>query len=118
MPKRVYLKGDLDKHYRTQLGEKPLCVIYVKKTVCSEILSRQTYWTHTAEKPFVCDICQKGFYSRTHIDYHHQVQQVRSPLCEICKKKDLPQKGDLTALQNDTGEILCEVCQKGFQAHL
>ncbi|XP_044733721.1 zinc finger protein 271-like [Chrysoperla carnea] len=79
--------------------------------------------TCTEEKSFLCDICSKGFDSRSHLKEHSRTHTGEKPyLCDICSKSFTQRSSLVKHKRSHTGErpFLCDICNKTFtsQSHL
>ncbi|XP_067119411.1 zinc finger protein 624-like [Centruroides vittatus] len=70
-------------------------------------------------KPLRCDICDKIFNKRGHLERHHRTRHRVSHCCKICKKQ-FQTKSKLTQHQRTHSEdrpFKCNICDKGFKTN-
>lgn len=80
-------------------------------------LSKHLQMVHGRLKPFVCQICNKGFYTKRDVEAHIRIHTGEKPFhCNLCEKK-FTRKVELNVhLRWHNGEKRhwCPYCDKGF----
>ncbi|KAK2708629.1 zinc finger protein 239-like isoform X2 [Artemia franciscana] len=72
---------------------------------------------HILEKPYECEICQKNFSRRAHLNLHQRTHTGDKPhQCELCKKNFSNPSGLRVHRRIHTGDkpYQCEECKKSF----
>ncbi|KAH9632421.1 hypothetical protein HF086_010814 [Spodoptera exigua] len=73
--------------------------------------------THLNTRPYVCDICQKGFYKKSHLTQHFLThEKVKDKTCEICGDAFVNEKTLVEHLMIHSGQkpFKCDVCGAEF----
>lgn len=83
-----YFAGNLDRHIRIHLNEKPFTCHFCGKRFNTNSDLKKHLRTHTGERPFTCDFCAKSFTRsdklKQHVDTH---KGVKPHCCTICNKQ-------------------------------
>ncbi|KAF9796755.1 hypothetical protein SFRURICE_001835 [Spodoptera frugiperda] len=72
---------------------------------------------HLNIRPYICDICQKGFYKKSHLTQHLLThEKVKDKTCEICGDTFLNEKTLMEHLMIHSGQkpFKCDVCGAEF----
>ena len=72
---------------------------------------------HWREKPFKCDLCEKSFFQKSHLEEHKRGHTGEFYHCEVCDKSFFTKSGLKKHLSVHTGERphVCEFCQRTFR---
>ncbi|CAG0900613.1 unnamed protein product [Darwinula stevensoni] len=125
--KKFRLKASLERHKKVVHGEGPChdCPVCGARCADKGTLARHMY-THTGLKPFKCDICQKQFTRKYHLDRHLvQTGCDGSPKpshpCQVCGKMFTRKDNLREHLRAHAGQVkerktyTCEICNKQFK---
>lgn len=80
-------------------------------------LSKHLQMVHGKIKPFICQICNKGFYSKRDVEVHIRIHTGEKPFhCHLCEKKFTRRVELNVHLRWHNGEKRhwCQYCGKGF----
>ncbi|XP_074541001.1 uncharacterized protein LOC141801711 [Halichoeres trimaculatus] len=98
-------------------GRIHICKQCGKGFVYSFGLTKHLQMVHSRIKPFVCQICNKGFFSKRDVEAHIRIHTGEKPFhCNLCEKKFARRTELNVHLRWHNGEKRhwCPYCGKGF----
>ncbi|XP_073826722.1 uncharacterized protein [Musca autumnalis] len=111
--------GDLSKHVRCHISNKPFQCSICEKTF-THIGSLNTHIRiHSGEKPYKCDLCSKAFTQSSSLMVHVRSHSIKKPhQCHLCDKGFVNSTSLAIHLKtHSTGEapLSCSECDKTFK---
>ncbi|XP_013100433.2 zinc finger protein 287 [Stomoxys calcitrans] len=110
--------GDLSKHVRCHISNKPFQCSICEKTF-THIGSLNTHIRiHSGEKPYKCELCSKAFTQSSSLMVHVRSHSIKKPhQCHLCDKGFVNSTSLAIHLKTHNGEpaISCTECDKTFK---
>ncbi|XP_061580532.1 mucin-5AC-like [Cololabis saira] len=107
-----------NRHHRVHRnGRIHICPKCGKGFVYRFGLTKHLVMVHSKIKPFVCQLCNKGYYSKREVEVHIRSHTGERPFhCHLCEKKFKRRVELNTHLRWHNGEKRhwCPYCEKGF----
>ncbi|KAL0810279.1 hypothetical protein ABMA28_010439 [Loxostege sticticalis] len=111
------------KNHKTKVVRPSKKITYYSCDMCSyrgvhkNSLEAHTNKVHLRTRPYVCEICEKGFYRKSHLTEHISTHaNVKNFTCELCGDEFVAKKTLTEHIRLHTGErpYQCEICNKRF----
>ncbi len=112
--KRFSKSRNFHQHKRTHSGDKPYeCDVCNKRFSQSGNLTLHKR-THTGDKPYECDACKKTFTQKQSLKRHRQTHFRNGLLlCNTCGREIIPEQGLANKVSNGN-HYNCDKCNKQF----
>lgn len=113
----VHLRNHKQQLKRKRIVKYHLCVHCDYRSLNKNSLEAHMNKVHLNIRPFVCDICQKGFYKKSNLTQHYVTHtKVKDKTCEICGDTFVNEKTLIEHLMLHSGQkpFKCKICNAEF----